>query len=464
MAPEPFPAIVSKADQLNQVVIFKQFFGMMAAVLSLCLAFSSHGLAQAHLAGSFATMPSTSKIRSNDRIIAVISISANPGPFSYRWWNSVGRDTAWNPDTTRNTLAINTTRLPLFVPGSTVRIGVHARSLSIDASAEGEFMASFLVNSPPSGGSVNVTPSAGQAYVTTFTITPTGWTDDDGLAGWKYQYGYISGDGRKIALSPVTTVNTWLTTLPPPPSGGGQIDVFVRLYDAFDEYTDATQRVTVSPPEASALPMDTSVFVGLPGLLDTPVDSTVLGVLPVELQRFSIEEHDGTARLSWRTATEYNNFGFDVERKNTHARTWETIGFVEGHGTSSTSHSYGFTDTYVPEGANSFRLKQIDNTGMFSYSNEVEILHRPAAYALGQNYPNPFNPSTTVTFSLPSNSYVTLKIYDVMGRDVATVVDEYLSAGRYTRLWRAPGGSSGVYYCRILAGSFTATKRLTLLR
>lgn len=85
-------------------------------------------------------------------------------------------------------------------------------------------------------------------------------------------------------------------------------------------------------------------------------------------------------------------------------------------------------------------------------------------YSLGQNFPNPFNPSTTISFSLPMRMFVSLKIFDVMGREVSTVVSEEMQAGNYSKLWNASGYSSGVYFYKLQAGGYTETKRLVLLR
>jgi len=83
---------------------------------------------------------------------------------------------------------------------------------------------------------------------------------------------------------------------------------------------------------------------------------------------------------------------------------------------------------------------------------------------LEQNYPNPFNPSTTIQFTLPSRSFVSLKVFAVIGREVATIVSEELSAGSYSRTWNAANMSSGIYFYRLQAGTFTETKKLILLR
>jgi hypothetical protein len=86
-------------------------------------------------------------------------------------------------------------------------------------------------------------------------------------------------------------------------------------------------------------------------------------------------------------------------------------------------------------------------------------------FALSQNYPNPFNPATTISFYLPSRSVVSLKIFDILGREIATIVNsETVSAGNYSKQWNAAGVSSGLYFYRLQAGAFTETKKLLLLR
>ena len=199
-------------------------------------------------------------------------------------------------------------------------------------------------------------------------------------------------------------------------------------------------------------------------------------VVPVELVSFSVNVNNNNVNLNWITATELNNSGFDIERavianevKNLN---WETIGFVNGNGTTSESHSYSFTDENIVSGKYSYRLKQIDFDGTFEYSNEVEVdLSLPQIFSLEQNYPNPFNPTTTIKYSIPSvisneerNLNVTLKIYDILGNEVATLVNENKPAGSYEIDFNASSLTSGVYFYKFQAGSFVETKKMILLR
>jgi len=191
---------------------------------------------------------------------------------------------------------------------------------------------------------------------------------------------------------------------------------------------------------------------------------------PVELSKFTASSQGTSVELRWTTATEVNNYGFEVERRvivnePQGSMSWNKIGFVKGSGTSNVTHTYSFLDSKLQSGRYAYRLKQIDNDGTFKYSQSVEeIIEAPKVFLLSQNYPNPFNPSTSISFDIPSNSYVSLKVFDFLGREVALLISEKMNAGAYTHQWNASGLASGVYFYRLQAGSFTETKKLMLLK
>jgi hypothetical protein len=191
-------------------------------------------------------------------------------------------------------------------------------------------------------------------------------------------------------------------------------------------------------------------------------------VLPVELVSFTGTASGMNANLQWSTATEINNSGFEVQRRQT--ADWAKVGFVAGAGTSNAPQNYSYTDNNLPVGGYSYRLKQIDNNGAFTYGSTVEVAisSAPAAFALSQNYPNPFNPSTVISYQLPVNSQVTLKVYDMLGREVATLVNGEMKAGSYSVPFNTSKGtlgfSSGVYVYRLEAGSFISTRKLVLMK
>jgi hypothetical protein len=201
---------------------------------------------------------------------------------------------------------------------------------------------------------------------------------------------------------------------------------------------------------------------------------------PVELMSIQAASDKNEIFISWSTATEINNKGFDVE-KQVHSLQfsvgkWEKIGFVEGNGTTTEAHSYTFTDLPAgKEGKNlvsgkySYRLKQIDFDGTYKYSKEIEVELNPVfEFALEQNYPNPFNPSTTISFSLPEKSNVTINIYNIIGELVKTLANNAFNAGYQSVKLDAAGLTSGVYIYRIEAKgesrTFVSSRKMLLLK
>ncbi len=188
-------------------------------------------------------------------------------------------------------------------------------------------------------------------------------------------------------------------------------------------------------------------------------------VVPVELTSFSANSNNGIVSLSWKTATETNNNGFEIQRMKDNNR-WENIGFIKGNGTTSKPQEYFYIDNSLTAGSYSYRLKQIDYDGTFEYSKTISLNVNMAIFSfnLSQNYPNPFNPSTTIKFAIPQNEFVTLKIYDILGKEVTTLINEEMIAGNYTKTWDANNLSSGVYFYKLTAGKFTETKKMMLVR
>jgi hypothetical protein len=207
------------------------------------------------------------------------------------------------------------------------------------------------------------------------------------------------------------------------------------------------------------------------------VDSLALGLvrfmpfsnsIPVELTSFTAIASTGNVVLNWVTATELNNSGFQVEKrktKNEGGEDWETIGFVNGNGTSTETHTYSFADQNPVGGKSYYRLKQIDFDGSFEYSNIVEVdFSLPIEFSLEQNYPNPFNPSTSIQYTISSKQNVQLLVYNVLGKEVAILVNEEKPAGNYEVNFDASKLSSGVYFYQLQAGSFVETKKMILIR
>jgi hypothetical protein len=212
-------------------------------------------------------------------------------------------------------------------------------------------------------------------------------------------------------------------------------------------------------------------------------------IVPVELISFSAQADEYDVKLTWSTATETNNSGFEIERTSPlpspyqgegvptsrDGRGWETVGFVPGFGTSTEVHHYSFVDESVQSGNYNYRLKQIDFDGTFEYSNIIDVtVDALTMFSLEQNYPNPFNPTTKIKFEIPDqdrndNTQVTLKVYDILGNEVATLVNEQKPAGTYEVEFKVaqvsrPELSSGIYFYQLKVGSFVETKKMVLLR
>jgi hypothetical protein len=187
--------------------------------------------------------------------------------------------------------------------------------------------------------------------------------------------------------------------------------------------------------------------------------------IPVELTSFSASSIDKDVNLQWTTATETNNSGFSIERKIKNENSWSTVSFVDGRGTTTDVTDYSYTDKNVPAGIYNYRLKQIDFDGSYEYSNIIEVeVSLPKTYSLGNCYPNPFNPSTIISYEVPKQSNVLLKVYDILGNEVATLVNEEKSEGSYQIIFDASALSNGVYFYRLQSGNFVETKKMILVK
>jgi hypothetical protein len=188
-------------------------------------------------------------------------------------------------------------------------------------------------------------------------------------------------------------------------------------------------------------------------------------VVPVELTSFKASLKDAGVLLEWVTATEINNMGFEIQRNLSDI--WETIGFVEGKGTTSEITNYHFFNDLSEFNYSAklqYRLKQIDYNGAFSYSEIVEVEFIPENYSLSQNYPNPFNPTTTISFKLAKSTFVSLKVYNILGNEVLTLVNQVMPGGKHEINFDAVGVPSGVYLYTITAGDFVDTRKMILMK
>ena len=202
--------------------------------------------------------------------------------------------------------------------------------------------------------------------------------------------------------------------------------------------------------------------------------------VPVEIKSFTAVSEPGKVKLSWSTASEINNLGFEIEMASSSTTPlfdqWVLIGFIQGSGTTTEPNVYSFVDDIADITAQSFvyRLKQIDFDGNYVYSYEVKINNLvPREFYLFQNFPNPFNPMTTIKYSITEATFATLKVYDVLGNVVATLVNEEKSAGSYEvefninsgEVRSADGGlASGIYFYQLRADGNLETKKMLMIK
>jgi photosystem II stability/assembly factor-like uncharacterized protein len=198
--------------------------------------------------------------------------------------------------------------------------------------------------------------------------------------------------------------------------------------------------------------------------------------IPVELSTFTASNQRNNVILNWSTATELNNSGFEIERRISGIQNneFEKIAFIPGKGTTTERSTYTYTDKNLNSGSYNYRIKQIDFDGSYTYYNleETVEINSPFSFELSQNYPNPFNPSTKIKFTIPnvethrdaSLQKVTLKIYGILGNEIATLVNEEKPAGEYEVEFDAKNLSSGIYYYQLISGNYIETKKMILLK
>lgn len=279
---------------------------------------------------------------------------------------------------------------------------------------------------------------------------------------------------------------TWEIDVDNQPSSGR--DVSFSWLSEYDNGIDPTSvivyRNTGTGWQYYAGPLDASgnprkVTINVSGFSDWTIGGAS-NPLPVELIYFTATLNNKDIKLNWATANEVNNYGFEVERTcinrkagslSTEDEQWEILGFVEGHGNSSSQKFYSFIDDEFPVGELEYRLKQIDTDGNYEYSEIIELStqNKINKIELLQNYPNPFNPLTNFEFVLPEKINVALKIYNTAGQEIKTIYNGILSAGIHHFNWDSTNNlgsevASGIYIYRIIAGNYIKTMKMILLR
>jgi hypothetical protein len=203
-----------------------------------------------------------------------------------------------------------------------------------------------------------------------------------------------------------------------------------------------------------------------PEVMDT-ANGTISDPLPVELALFTAERFGSSIKLFWRTITEINNYGFDVERSLDRG-SWNAIQFIPAQNASNVPKDYSYVDHDIITGSKYFyRLKQIDNDGEFTYSGIVEVYTGEIlnGFVLDQNYPNPFNPTTKIKFGFEKGVLAKLIVYDLLGNEVRRLFEGNADAGRIYEIdFNASGLSTGVYLYKLISDYRTETKKMLLVK
>jgi hypothetical protein len=188
-------------------------------------------------------------------------------------------------------------------------------------------------------------------------------------------------------------------------------------------------------------------------------------IIPVELTSFAASVNAaGHVVLNWTTGTEINNLMFEVER-SVGNNEFVRVGYVNGQGTTSEPQAYSFTDAAVSNGTYFYRLKQIDFSGMYEYSNVIEVdVKGPLGYNLSQNYPNPFNPSTVIDFSTVEAGLVKLTVYNLLGEEIQVLRNEYMEPGFHQVTFNALNLPSGMYIYKLETANYVQARKMMLMK
>ncbi len=212
-------------------------------------------------------------------------------------------------------------------------------------------------------------------------------------------------------------------------------------------------------------------YCGLTGFSEFGLGGGIDNPLPVQLSSFTSNLDGRNVILKWKTNSEINNSGFEIERRINEIGEWTKLSFINGAGNSNSLKSYSFTDCKLETGKYNYRLKQIDFNGNYTYytlSSSVDV-GVPQKYSISQNYPNPFNPTTKIDYDLPFDSKVLITIYDITGREIKRLMNnEVKQAGYHTLVFNGGNISSGVYFYRMAAEgngqNYVMTKKMILVR
>jgi hypothetical protein len=286
------------------------------------------------------------------------------------------------------------------------------------------------------------------------------------------------GDNTTFTSSSFTNGNTYLIVIKYIFNSNTNTDDEVYLYVNPSPITNEPSNADASTSSGDDITTISKILlrqIQLSGI-DLDLDEIRVGTnwneapLPVQLNSFNYMKMKNQIVLEWQTATEVNNYGFEIERKysgpsDVSNNSWEKIGFVQGNGNSNSPKYYSFIDKNLLSGYYSYRLKQIDYDGSYNYSDvlKVKVDYKPQILDV-KNYPNPFNPITKIYYEIPEDGFVTLKIYNALGKEIKTLINENKIAGSYEIEFDASGLPTGIYFNVLQVGDKRVVRKMQLIK
>ena len=398
------------------------------------------------------TIGSTMPADVNVKMLLTISTSGTP-MFTDTLSFITGTPIMVFADTTNDPLLLwNITSTPVLPKWEATNLSFHSSPTSFTDSKTGNY-----------SSNATVTMSLKNAIDLSVNEHPrlSFWTKFDIESGWDYGQVEVSTNNG-ASFIPLAGSYTTLGSGSFQPNGE-------PLYDGIqtswvNEIMDLTNYNTSQVKFKFELKTDGSLVQD--GWFVDDISVVVYGIVPVELSSFNAIAQEENVMLSWITSTETNNMGFDIERREIKSNSsWQKLAFVNGNGTTTEKSSYSYIDKNPFDGKSYYRLKQIDFDGSSKIYNAVEVdFEIVKEYSLSQNYPNPFNPSTETIYTLAKSGNITLKVYNLLGSEVATLVNGFMESGKHSAKFNAKDFTSGVYFYTIKADNFTSTRKMMLMK
>ena len=398
------------------------------------------------------TIGSTMPADVNVKMLLTISTSGTP-MFTDTLSFITGTPIMVFADTTNDPLLLwNITSTPVLPKWEATNLSFHSSPTSFTDSKTGNY-----------SSNATVTMSLKNAIDLSVNEHPrlSFWTKFDIESGWDYGQVEVSTNNG-ASFIPLAGSYTTLGSGSFQPNGE-------PLYDGIqtswvNEIMDLTNYNTSQVKFKFELKTDGSLVQD--GWFVDDISVVVYGIVPVELSSFNAIAQEENVMLSWITSTETNNMGFDIERREIKSNSsWQKLAFVNGNGTTTEKSSYSYIDKNPFDGKSYYRLKQIDFDGSSKIYNAVEVdFEIVKEYSLSQNYPNPFNPSTEIIYTLAKSGNITLKVYNLLGSEVATLVNGFMESGKHSAKFNAKDFTSGVYFYTIKADNFTSTRKMMLMK